>query len=46
MLFPEDPFLSPLHATFHFRDGKLFLRDEGGPSGTFVRIHGPEILSS
>ncbi|MGC4113595.1 MAG: FHA domain-containing protein [Myxococcales bacterium] len=46
MLFPEDPYLSPLHATFHFKDGKLFVRDEGGPSGTFVRIKGPEILTS
>jgi hypothetical protein len=46
MLFPEDPYLSALHATFLFRDGKLFVRDEGGPSGTFVRIHGPEILTN
>jgi pSer/pThr/pTyr-binding forkhead associated (FHA) protein len=46
LLFPDDPYLSALHATFHFRESKLFVRDEGGPSGTFVRIHGPEILTS
>jgi len=46
LLFPDDPFLSALHATFFFRENKLFVRDEGGLSGTFVRIHGPEILPS
>jgi pSer/pThr/pTyr-binding forkhead associated (FHA) protein len=46
IIFPDDPFLSPHHATFFFRDGKLFVRDEGGPSGTFVRIRGPEVLSN
>lgn len=44
LLFPDDPFLSPLHATFFFRDGKLYVKDEGGPSGTYVRVHGPESL--
>lgn len=42
ILFPEDVYLAPLHATFYFRDGKLVVRDEGGISGTFVRIVGPE----
>lgn len=45
MLFPEDPFLSHHHASFFVRDGTLFVRDEGGLSGTFVRIHGPEALA-
>ncbi len=44
LLFPDDPFLSPLHATFFFRDGKLYVKDEGSPSGTYVRVHGPETL--
>ena len=46
LLFPDDPFLSPLHATFFFRDGKLYVKDEGGPSGTYVRVHGPETLAA
>jgi pSer/pThr/pTyr-binding forkhead associated (FHA) protein len=44
LIFSDDPYLSPLHATFFFRDGCLFVRDEGGPSGTFVRTLGPEPL--
>jgi pSer/pThr/pTyr-binding forkhead associated (FHA) protein len=45
LLFPDDPFLSPLHATFFFRDGKLYVKDEGSLSGTYVRVHGPEALA-
>ncbi len=45
LLFPEDPYLAPLHATFHFKDGKLFVRDEGSPSGTYVAIRGAEPLT-
>lgn len=45
LLFPDDPFLSPLHATFFFRDGKLYVKDEGSLSGTYVRVHGPEVLA-
>jgi len=46
LLFPDDPFISPLQATFQYRDGHLYVCDEGGLSGTFVRIKGPERLSS
>jgi len=40
ILFPDDPFLSPVHANFFYRDGKLVVRDEGSANGVFVRIAG------
>jgi len=40
LTFPEDPFLSPVHANFLYRDGRLFVRDEGSINGVYVRIHG------
>lgn len=51
ILFPEDNYLSPRHATFLYRDNVLYLRDEGSHNGTFLRIreprtveHGAELL--
>ena len=41
ILFPDDRFLSPRHANFQSRDGRLFLRDEGSVNGVFVRIRTP-----
>jgi pSer/pThr/pTyr-binding forkhead associated (FHA) protein len=41
----EDAFISPRHATFFYRDGALFVRDEGSLNGTYVRIHEPTPLS-
>jgi hypothetical protein len=38
VLFPDDPFVSSLHATFALKDGRLFVRDEGSHSGVFVSI--------
>lgn len=40
LAFPEDPFLSPVHANFFYRDGKLIVRDEESVNGVFVRITG------
>lgn len=44
ILFPEDPFVSPLHATLTVRDGKLFVRDDGSTSGVFASISGQETV--
>jgi pSer/pThr/pTyr-binding forkhead associated (FHA) protein len=44
IIFPEDPLLSPRHANFLYRDGKLFVRDEGSANGVFVRIVRPHAL--
>lgn len=38
--FPEDPFISPRHANFFYRDGHLVVRDEGSLNGVFLRIQG------
>lgn len=40
LLFPDDPCLAPLHATFTWRGGGLHLRDEGAPGGVFLRLRG------
>jgi pSer/pThr/pTyr-binding forkhead associated (FHA) protein len=40
ILFAEDPFLSPVHANFFYRDGKLVVRDEQSTNGIFVRVTG------
>ena len=40
ILFPEDDFLSSLHATFLYRDGRLQVRDEGSASGSYLRLRG------
>jgi pSer/pThr/pTyr-binding forkhead associated (FHA) protein len=46
LLFPEDMLLSPRHANFIYKDGKLFVRDEGSVNGVFVRIIRPVTLQS
>jgi pSer/pThr/pTyr-binding forkhead associated (FHA) protein len=38
--FPDDPFVSPKHANFFYRDNKLVVRDEGSLNGVFVRVRG------
>lgn len=40
LLFDEDPFLSPRHANFFYRKGKLVVRDEGSINGVYIRIRG------
>jgi pSer/pThr/pTyr-binding forkhead associated (FHA) protein len=48
--FPEDPFLSPVHANFLYRKNgatnDLVVRDEGSLNGIYVRIHGTVNLVS
>jgi pSer/pThr/pTyr-binding forkhead associated (FHA) protein len=43
VVFPDDPCLAPLHATFFYREGSLHLRDEGAPGGTYLRLRGPSV---
>lgn len=45
ILFPDDPFISPLHATLSVRDGQLWVRDEASTSGVWVSLSGPETLA-
>jgi pSer/pThr/pTyr-binding forkhead associated (FHA) protein len=44
ILFPEDTLLSPRHANFIYREGKLFVRDEGSTNGVFLRMKHPARL--
>ena len=44
IMFPDDPLLSPRHANFTYRDGKLHVVDEGSVNGVFIRIRAPVIL--
>lgn len=44
ILFPEDHYLSPKHATLFYQDNHLFLRDEGSLNGTFLRTREPVVL--
>jgi pSer/pThr/pTyr-binding forkhead associated (FHA) protein len=36
--FPEDPYLSAIHACVRLHDGQYFMEDLGSTNGTFVRI--------
>ncbi|MCW5792092.1 MAG: FHA domain-containing protein [Polyangiaceae bacterium] len=38
--FPDDPFVSPKHANFFYRDHRLVVRDEGSLNGVYLRIRG------
>jgi pSer/pThr/pTyr-binding forkhead associated (FHA) protein len=46
LLFQDDPFLSPKHANFYYKDGKLVVRDEGSKNGIFVRTRAPTPMRS
>ena len=38
--FSDDPFVSPKHANFFYRAGKLVIRDEGAVNGVYIRVRG------
>jgi pSer/pThr/pTyr-binding forkhead associated (FHA) protein/RNA polymerase subunit RPABC4/transcription elongation factor Spt4 len=44
LLFPDDPFLSPRHANFYYKERKLWLHDERSANGVYVRIRQPAPL--
>jgi pSer/pThr/pTyr-binding forkhead associated (FHA) protein len=45
LVFPDDPFVSPKHANFFYRNGKLVVKDEGSVNGVYIRVRGSvEIL--
>jgi pSer/pThr/pTyr-binding forkhead associated (FHA) protein len=43
--FPDDPFMSPLHAKLSWEDGKLVVRDLGSRNGTWVFLEEPHRLT-
>lgn len=38
ILFPDDRYLSMLHANLYYENDKLFLADEGSDNGVFIKI--------
>lgn len=38
--FPDDPFISPKHANFFYRNGRLVVRDEASMNGVYIRVRG------
>lgn len=38
--FPDDPFMSPTHANFFYRNTRLVVRDEGSLNGVYLRVRG------
>lgn len=45
LVFPDDPFVSPKHANFFYRDGRLVVRDEGSLNGVYFRVRGSVEIS-
>lgn len=45
VLFPEDQYLSPKHATFFYRNNEFYVRDEGSVNGTYFRVKGNVMLA-
>jgi pSer/pThr/pTyr-binding forkhead associated (FHA) protein len=43
--FPDDPFISPKHANFFYRDNRLVVRDEGSLNGVYFRVRGSVEIS-
>ncbi len=43
--FPDDVFMSPVHAQFAMREGQVFVRDLGSRNGTWVFIDAPQKLA-
>lgn len=45
LIFKDDPYISPLHATLFYRENELFIRDEDTHNGIFIRLSEPKPLS-
>ncbi len=46
ILFQDDVFVSPVHASLLIKDGALFVRDESSASGVYVTIPGAEHIAA
>jgi pSer/pThr/pTyr-binding forkhead associated (FHA) protein len=46
LIFPEDGYVSGLHARIHAEGGRVFLTDVGSSNGTFVRVKGKQAIRS
>ncbi len=43
--FPDDGYVSGLHARMFTKDGKVFLNDLGSSNGTFMKVDGERAMS-
>ena len=43
--FPDDGYVSGLHAKISTRDGRVFLTDLGSSNGTFLKVQGERALT-
>jgi len=46
LIFPEDGYVSGLHARVYGENGRILLVDVGSSNGTFVRVRGKRALKS
>ncbi|MDB4988043.1 MAG: Basic proline-rich protein precursor [Myxococcaceae bacterium] len=46
LIFPEDGYVSGLHARIHGEHGRVFLTDVGSSNGTFIRVIGRQVIRS
>ena len=46
ILFPEDGYVSGMHARISFRDGRFYLADLGSSNGTFMRLRSERSIPS
>lgn len=44
--FPDDGYVSGLHARITLRDGRVFLADLGSSNGTFVKVNGERAIGN
>ncbi|MGE0404251.1 MAG: FHA domain-containing protein, partial [Kofleriaceae bacterium] len=44
--FPDDGYVSGLHARVSLRDGRVFLTDLGSSNGTFVKVNGERAVGN
>ena len=42
--FPDDGYVSGLHARVTLRDGRVFLADLGSSNGTFIKVNGERVV--
>jgi pSer/pThr/pTyr-binding forkhead associated (FHA) protein len=44
--FPDDGYVSGLHARVTLREGRVFLNDLGSSNGTFIKVNGERVLGN
>lgn len=45
LIFKDDPYISPVHATLFYKNGSLFIRDENSYNGVYLRLYEPKELA-